>query len=370
MLSLLLPLGLLGLVFWRPEILGDLMEQLKDSWYEAGVYVAITLSLFYFLESRVSLNFSDILARKNITSLITASCIGAIPGCGGSIYVVLNFLRKKSSFGALVATLVATMGDSAFLLLARRPLWALGLIGTQIVAGFITGLIIDKSHGVQFLSPAQVEEPDEEVISVKPVLSSWEKIIYPIWYILCIPTVVLAFYTASGGVLVKWASTIFLWAGIIYTLGAIIKRIVLPDLDEVETIRTADDQKGTLISRKVFHETSFVVVWVFIANLFYLVLTQIFTIDIVGFFQTYPALAPLIGIAVGFIPGCGPQIVVTGLYVSDIVPFSAQLGNAISTDGDALFPALRLTPKAVIVATLYSAIPAFILAYTWNFFFE
>jgi hypothetical protein len=46
-----------------------------------------------------------------------------------------------------------------------------------------------------------------------------------------------------------------------------------------------------------------------------------------------------------------------------VVPFAALIGNAISNDGDALFPAIALNPKAAIVATAYSAIPALVVGY-------
>ena len=75
-------------------------------------------------------------------------------------------------------------------------------------------------------------------------------------------------------------------------------------------------------------------------------------------------LAPLVGVLVGFIPGCGPQILLTTLYLSGAVPMSALLANAISNDGDALFPAIALTPKAAILATAYSAVPALLVGYT------
>ena len=72
----------------------------------------------------------------------------------------------------------------------------------------------------------------------------------------------------------------------------------------------------------------------------------------------------------GFLPGCGPQIIVTTFYLNGYIPFSAEIGNAISNDGDALFPALALAPKAAILATLYSAIPAILVAYSYFYFFE
>ena len=75
-------------------------------------------------------------------------------------------------------------------------------------------------------------------------------------------------------------------------------------------------------------------------------------------------------ILIGFLPGCGPQILVTTMYLSGYIPLSAQIGNAIANDGDALFPAIALHPKAALVATIYSAIPALIVSYSYLFLFE
>ena len=58
------------------------------------------------------------------------------------------------------------------------------------------------------------------------------------------------------------------------------------------------------------------------------------------------------------------------MYLSGVIPLSAQLGNAISNDGDALFPAIAIHPKAALIATLYSAVPAFIVSYLYLFIFE
>lgn len=78
----------------------------------------------------------------------------------------------------------------------------------------------------------------------------------------------------------------------------------------------------------------------------------------------------LVAILVGFVPGCGPQIVVTTLYLAGAVPLSAQLANAISNDGDALFPAIALAPRAALLATFYSAVPALIVGYGWLWLVE
>ena len=76
---------------------------------------------------------------------------------------------------------------------------------------------------------------------------------------------------------------------------------------------------------------------------------------------------PIIAVLVGFIPGCGPQVLVTTLYISGVIPFAALIANAISNDGDALFPAIALTPRMAVIATLYSGIPALIISYYFLF---
>jgi hypothetical protein len=110
-------------------------------------------------------------------------------------------------------------------------------------------------------------------------------------------------------------------------------------------------------------ETSFVSIWVIAGFLAYEVLIYSSGLDLKAQFTSLGALAPLLAIVTGFIPGCGPQILITTLYINGIVPLSSQLANAISNDGDALFPAIALAPKAAIKATIYSAIPAVILGY-------
>jgi len=84
----------------------------------------------------------------------------------------------------------------------------------------------------------------------------------------------------------------------------------------------------------------------------------------------YAARQPVMAILVGFIPGCGPQGVVATMYLGGVIPLSAELGNAIGNDGDARFPAIAMAPRAAVVATLCSAIPAFIVAYGYYLLFE
>jgi hypothetical protein len=93
------------------------------------------------------------------------------------------------------------------------------------------------------------------------------------------------------------------------------------------------------------------------------IVVSVFGLDLRAWFSEYPIYSPLIAVVIGLLPGCGPQIVITTLYIQGIIPLSALVGNAISNDGDALFPALAMVPKAALIATLYSAIPALLVSY-------
>ncbi len=119
---------------------------------------------------------------------------------------------------------------------------------------------------------------------------------------------------------------------------------------------------GSLL-RAIVNDTNFVTVWVIAAFLLYEVTVHVTAVDLAGLLAGAAPLVVLIAILFGFLPGCGPQIIVTSLYLSGGIPLAALLGNAISNDGDALFPAIALAPRAAVVATLYSALPAALVAY-------
>ena len=129
-------------------------------------------------------------------------------------------------------------------------------------------------------------------------------------------------------------------------------------------------EKSRSLNSRVIDTTNFVTTWVICAFLFYELFIYFTGFDLKSLFDIWLGFVPLIAILLGFVPGCGPQIVVTTFYLNGHIPFSAEIGNAISNDGDALFPAIALAPKAAVIATLYSAIPAIIVAYVYMILFE
>ena len=96
-------------------------SSVSDAYIGVTSFVAGTLLLFYSLEKYLKIDLKNILLKKPKLEVFISSFLGALPGCGGAIIVLTQYSRGKASFGSVVAALTATMGDAAFLLIAREP---------------------------------------------------------------------------------------------------------------------------------------------------------------------------------------------------------------------------------------------------------
>lgn len=342
------------------------MQAMADAYLQVTVFVAATLAVFYAGERLLKADLGAWMARSRRWQPAVAALLGALPGCGGAIIVVTQFTRGYASFGALISVLIATMGDAAFLLIAREPSTALTVILISMAAGTITGMIVDRIHPQDFLRPKAIAA-DIAKLALDAGRRLMPKGGRTIWFAMLAPGVILGGLVAfqADPDVVFGVSGFTLWFGFI---GAALS-IVLWSLSaggKSHTIGGGSYDLGTRIAA----DTNFVTAWVVMAFLAYELAVYLLGADIGTFFQSWAPVMPLVAILVGFIPGCGPQIVVTTLYLAGAIPLSAQLSNAIANDGDALFPAIALAPKAAILATLYSAIPALIVGYGWFLLFE
>ncbi|GHG02806.1 hypothetical protein GCM10017161_34730 [Thalassotalea marina] len=349
---------------------------MSDAFWQVAVFVALTLIVYHLVAHRVSL----IARQKSFAptgpwKIVLASFMGVIPGCGGAIIVITQFVSGSMSFGAIVAVLTATMGDAAFLLLAAQPETGLFVIILSFSVGIISGLIVDRIHGQDFLKPAL--DCSKEHTACRRWFPKQSKRIKSqglLWQWLVIPGAVVGLFMAAQQDVETW---FFISDNTIQVLGALIVLVFIvlwattTEVKDFESI-VAEDKKSTHSKtfQRVALDTNFITSWVVIAFLMFELLVFYTKLDLTQVFTAIPSLLPFIGVVIGMIPGCGPQIITTTLYLSGAIPLSAQIGNAISNDGDALFPAIALSPKVAIMATLYSSIPAFVVAYGYYFIFE
>jgi hypothetical protein len=349
---------------------------IADAFWQVAVYVALTLTLFYGVASRLSddSRFSRLLRSSPTLQVVFAASMGVLPGCGGAIIVMTQFVKGHLSFSAVVAVLTATMGDAAFLLLASRPGSGAFVLATTWTVGVLFGLLIDRVHEPDFMRPVAAAAPAIEAsgaqADTRPVVEAqgffWLAVLVPATAIAILgsfqvdvdalfglPASAMAWLGAGLGIL-----TLMLWA-----LGRPVS-----DASRINSGKTGS--QGIALFQKVAHETNFVFTWVVFSFLLFELTIWATDWNLAALFGEVAILMPLMGVLIGLLPGCGPQILVTTLYVSGAIPMSAQLGNAISNDGDALFPAIALAPRAAMLATLYTALPALAVAYGYAALFE
>lgn len=147
-------LALSGLLALTSAQVPGAVEAVADAYLEIAVFVAFTLFLVYSAEVSFRTGLGDLLRRHASWQVPIAALLGAFPGCGGAIVAVTQFTRGHMSFGGVVATLTATMGDAMFLLIAAEPMTALTISGVSILVGITSGYLVDLLHGADFLRPA------------------------------------------------------------------------------------------------------------------------------------------------------------------------------------------------------------------------
>jgi len=352
----------------QSELLDIIFTAIAEAYLQVSTFVAATFLIIYGLERALKIDATAMLKRDTIWQVPVAAGLGALPGCGGAIIVVTQYVTGRLSFGSVVAALTATMGDAAFLLIAREPITGLSMIVLGFTVGTLSGWIINAIHGGDFLRSSKVT-PDARVEAEHDDAST--RLLDKLWMLILIPGMVLAALVAfQVDVDAMFATGSFDRPA---TLLGVIGGTLAMSMRLAPRFGIRGDvafSASAGLVRRTISDTNFVTVWVIFAYLVFELSVYFLGLDLKTVFDGWALLTPMIAILLGFLPGCGPQVLVTTMYLSGIIPLSAQIGNALSNDGDALFPAIAIAPKVAIVATLYSAVPAIILAYGWLFWME
>ena len=86
------------------------------------------------------------LRKTKVGQVVIASLLGSIPGCMGGFATVSLYTHRMFSFGALVAMMIASSGDEAFVMLAMIPEQALIMFVVLFVLAIAIGIITDKIY--------------------------------------------------------------------------------------------------------------------------------------------------------------------------------------------------------------------------------
>lgn len=340
-----------------------LVRPVADAFLQVGVFVAAMLALFGYLQYRTGDRLTEFLASRWRSAPLVGALLGVTPGCGGAILVMPLYVRGTVSFGTVVAALVATMGDASFVIIAAQPRVALVIHAILLVVGVVAGYATDllgiaprpalqgRSLGAaEALPPPSPRGPAVTALGTVPAAFWW---LAAAGMLIAVPTVVVGLDPAAlaarlGGVEPG------LVVGVLGTLLAVV--VLWRDGRSSETGTRHASVRAMLLDAA--RETSFVTVCVAGAYVATAVVTTGFGVDLGAAVTAAGFLGVLIGAAIGLIPGCAVQVLLTGLYTTGIVPFATLLSNALSQDGDALFPLLFMDRRTALVATAVTTLPA------------
>ena len=124
------------------EILNLIIGSAESAFIEVTVFVGTVLMIFGYINFKQAGKLVERIEKSKRQPIIGA-LLGLTPGCGGAIFVMPLFPSGVVSFGTVVATLIATMGDSAFVLMSVMPKEYILVSILSFIVAVITGYIVD-----------------------------------------------------------------------------------------------------------------------------------------------------------------------------------------------------------------------------------
>ena len=122
-----------------------ILEALRNAVLITGLVVVMMMMIESLnIESR-GMVFKG-LRKTKFGQVVVASLLGSIPGCMGGFATVSLYTHRMFSFGALVAMMIASSGDEAFVMLAMIPEQALILFAVLFVLAVGVGVVVDFFH--------------------------------------------------------------------------------------------------------------------------------------------------------------------------------------------------------------------------------
>ena len=392
------------------EVFEIIVVSMRDAFLAVTVFVAAMVLLFSWLQYITAGRFVDTIRENTRWQPVIGALMGITPGCGGAIVMMPMYARGYVTYGTVIATLIATLGDSAFVLIGAAvtdssfiaPVIAVHLI--SLVIGICWGYLVDgmeitpskplgkfgptfENNSLKPLSESKNEDAKEVFDDLgREEESGWGYFLlhqgYTVWWIVTalglIFAVLLLVWSAQDADFILEIDYnpltlhgFITWIGLIGTSLSIILYISQKNWIADDTEASIGDKLHSMRETMIHSasETAFVTFWVMSAYLifeFSMLFSGMNEADLVLYGDGI--IAVILAAVIGLIPGCGPQIIAITAYTKDIISFPALAANAISQDGDALFPLLVRHRAASLWATVHTTIPAIIVGIILMFF--
>ena len=154
-------------VFMDPRLLESVFSIIigsaEGAFLQVTVFVGAVLLLFGYINFRSHGEFIRTIQERKQWQPVIGAFLGLTPGCGGAIFIMPLYLKGSVTFGTVVATLIATAGDSAFVMISKLPLHFVVISLLSLLAAILTGYLVDYSGVGEHLIRAREKKSEEEL---------------------------------------------------------------------------------------------------------------------------------------------------------------------------------------------------------------
>lgn len=347
------------------EVLHTALEILGSSLQITGLVTVMMMMIEAVnIESRGK--FFSGLRRSAFGQVVFGAAIGIIPGCLGGFASVSLYTHGMLSLGALVATLIASSGDEAFVMLAMFPQKSLMIMGLLFIIATITGLCTDVvrkalkkknlaadkacEEGFALHEKDTHHHHEEEASHSHGRHFGWKRLVLAVGisaFIVSLATGAIGHEHSgtgeeevccchghheaeeAGGIHINLLDET--WMNIVFAILSIgiLGAVVFAGDHFVEE---------HLWKHVVCRHLPSIFAWTLGVLTLITVLTSFF--DISTWVNDNTALMILLATAIGIIPESGPHLIFVTLYAAGIVPLPVLLASCISQDGHASIPLL------------------------------
>ena len=263
---------------------------------------------------------------------VVAAALGATPGCLGAFVVVALFIHRSVRLGAVVACMIATSGDEAFVMLAAFPrtalLLTLALFLIGVLAGILTDVFSDSASPDRGCADMVVHDSAPSCRCFDPATILFElRQPSAARGTLVVGTVLFLLAVLSGTVGPaewNWIRVTFLGVGLfsLFVVATVPEHFIAEHLWRHIVVQHAP---------RIF-------LWTFASMTLIAVLDA--SINAEAFLRNNPWLALVGAAGLGLVPESGPHLLVVMLYAAGSVPVSALIASSIVQDGHGMLPLL------------------------------
>ena len=97
---------ILSLAFQTNAFADIVRKSFVDAYLQVSVFVGFTLAVFLGLDSLTKFDITRFLKKTRKLHVIISSLLGTIPGCGGAIIVVTQYIQGRIGFGSLAVLMI------------------------------------------------------------------------------------------------------------------------------------------------------------------------------------------------------------------------------------------------------------------------